>query len=201
MTRKILICGGGARGRVLGDASALFIDDAVLMDRGAADSACKVLGLAPASVEVVVIPVAFDEIRSSEHIEGMAESRWKTLAEDPLLRLRVALQLSSVYVKAPGGAVVLVVPEIAVLGVAGLAAQSMATEGARTLAKTAARMWVARGITVNSIAVSPAQVRGEKDGVARPPLEDIGKLTLTIAQGRAATGNTIFADGGEMVSI
>jgi NAD(P)-dependent dehydrogenase (short-subunit alcohol dehydrogenase family) len=190
---------------VLGSAKLLpdtvMIEDGALMDKPAADQACAAKGAKPGSFDIVLVPVAFPEIATPARVADMDEARWKALAEDPLMRVRIALQCASELVRAPGGAVFMFVPEIGMTGVAQLAAQSMATEGARSMAKTAARVWRARGVIVNTIAVSVPQIKGENDGRVRPSLEEIGKLALTLADARAATGNTIHADGGEVMSI
>ncbi|MBY0510308.1 MAG: hypothetical protein K2P94_09150 [Rhodospirillaceae bacterium] len=190
---------------VLGSATllpdAVVIEDAALVSKAAADAALAAKGAKTGSFDLVLIPVAFSEIATPAPIAGMIEARWKALAEDPLVRARTALQCASELVRAPGGAVVLVVPEIGMTGVAQLAAQSMATEGARSMAKSAAKVWLARGITVNTIAVAASQITGAQDTRARPALEEIGKLALTLADARVATGNTIHADGGEVTSI
>jgi hypothetical protein len=181
--------------------SAVTIDDAVLMDKHAADQALAAKDAKAGSFDIVIIPVAFAEVATPARVAEMDEARWKTLAEDPLMRLRTAMQCASELARAPGGSVFLIVPEIGITGVAQLAAQSMAAEGARSMAKTAARVWAARGIIVNTIAVSVAQIKGDNDGRVRPSMDDIGNLALTLSDARAATGNTVFADGGEVMSM
>ena len=180
---------------------AVVIDDAALMSKAAADAALAAKGAKAGSFDIVLIPVAFAEVTMPAPIAGMDEARWTALAEDPLVRARTALQCASELVRAPGGAVFLVIPEVGITGVAQLAAQSMPTEGARSMAKSAARVWLQRGITVNTIAIAVTQITGANDGRMRPTLDEVGKLALTLAEARAATGNTIFADGGEVMSI
>ncbi len=182
-------------------ADAIVIDDAALMTKDAADAALAVKGAKAGTFDVVLIPVAFAEVPQSAPIVGMDEARWKALAEDPLVRVRTAMQCASELARAPGGAVFLVIPEVGITGVAQLAAQSMATEGARSMAKTAAKNWLARGITVNTIAIALSQITGASDARMRPALDEIGRLALTLADARVATGNTIYADGGELTSI
>lgn len=194
--KKVLVLGGGAQGRTLAEGlQGAFVDDAALMAKSTADAALSATGF-----DVVLIPAAFAEVLAPAPIAGMDEGRWKALAEDPLLRVRTALQCASERVRAPGGAVFMIVPTIGIVGIAQLAAQSMATEGARCIAKSASRVWIKRGITVNTIAVSVNQISGETDAFARPALAEIGALALTLADGRAATGNTIYADG-ELTSV
>lgn len=182
-------------------ANALVIDDAALMTKPAANAALAAKGAKAGTFDVVLIPVAFAEVTQPAQIVGMEEARWKALAEDPLVRVRTAMQCASEMVRAPGGAVFLIVPEVGITGVAQLAAQSMATEGARSMAKSAAKNWLARGVTVNTIAIALSQITGVNDGRVRPVLDEIGKLVLTLADARVATGNTIYADGGELTSI
>jgi NAD(P)-dependent dehydrogenase (short-subunit alcohol dehydrogenase family) len=190
---------------VLGSAKllsdAIVVDDSALMTKASADAALEAKGARTGSFDLVLIPIAFPEVATPAPIAGMDEARWKALAEDPLVRARTAMQCASELVKAPGGAVCLVVPEVGITGIAQLAAQSMATEGARSMAKSAAKVWLARGITVNTIAVALSQVTGATDNRPRPALDEIGKLALTLTDARIATGNTIFADGGEVTSI
>lgn len=182
-------------------ADAVVIDDTALMSKPAADAALSAKGAQAGSFDAVLIPVAFAEVAAPASIAGMEEARWKALAEDPLVRVRTAMQCASELVRAPGGSVFLIVPEVGITGIAQLAAQSMATEGARSMAKTAAKVWIQRGITVNTIAVALSQITGADDGRTRPSLEDIGRLALTLSDARVATGNTIYADGGEVTSI
>jgi 3-oxoacyl-[acyl-carrier protein] reductase len=110
-----------------------------------------------------------------------------------------------------GGRLVLVTPTIALTGAAGLVPYATAVEGMRAMAKSAARQWGERGITVNCVAppvelMAPARAAAP-DGLAltAPPLgrepdarADVAPVVALLAAEAAhfVTGATIPVDGG-----
>jgi 3-oxoacyl-[acyl-carrier protein] reductase len=99
-----------------------------------------------------------------------------------------------------GGRIVVVVPTIAMTGMAGLAPEAAAAEGLRGLVKAAARQWGADGITVNCVAVAPPGEHRSPvvadPALASPP--DVAAVVAMLLSDAAAhvTGATVPADGG-----
>ena len=173
--------------------------------RGVAESAGR--------VDLVVIPVTDPGGLTRAPLADMDEAEWIRRCEAPLNAVRVALQEAHAMLSGEGGRIVLLVPTIAMLGAADFAAYSAVGEGARSLAKAAARGWGAAGITINCIALTQEQLAPGSDekvtenrvppALKTPDLEnDIAALIATLATGPAiVTGNTIMADGGNLMSI
>lgn len=206
--RAVIVLGGDDRARPLVagltacGADTLTITDAALATQEIAMPACAAAGATAGSFDLVVVPVGFAGVDAPGSLESMDEDRWRTLAEDPLQRVRTALQVASTLLRAPGGVLVLVLADFGMGGVAGFTAQSMAAEGARALGKSVARAWLSRGLRVNSLALSAAQIRGARDAKPRPSLDAVARLILLMADADACiTGNTVIADGGERVSV
>ena len=164
-------------------------------------------------VDLVVIPVTDPGGLNRAPLADMDEAEWIRRCEAPLNAVRVALQEAHAVLNGKGGRIVLLVPTISMLGAADFAAYSAVGEGARSLAKAAARGWGAAGITVNCIALTQEQLAPGSDGIVTenrvppalktPDLEhDIVALIASLATGPAiVTGNTIMADGGNLMSI
>jgi len=127
----------------------------------------------------------------------LAEQDWIELAEAPLARMRDLLAAVSPRLREPGGAVLIVLPNIGMVGVAGLAAQTMAAEGIRSLAKAVAKAWRSRGIRLNCAILSAAQLVAVGEDLAD---EIVGIAVATAASGFVATGNSILIDG-EQTSV
>ena len=164
-------------------------------------------------VDLVVIPVTDPGGLNRAPLADMDEGEWIRRCEAPLNAVRVALQEAHAVLSGKGGRIVLLVPTISMLGAADFAAYSAVGEGARSLAKAAARGWGAVGITINCIALTQEQLAPGSDGevtekrvppaLKTPDLEnDIVALIASLATGPAiVTGNTIMADGGNLMSI
>ena len=82
----------------------------------------------------------------------MDEPAWDAAGERSLRAAFVTLQEVHRNI-ADGGRVVLVLPTVGAVGVAGLVPLCSAVEGIRVMAKAVARRWGARSITVNTIEV------------------------------------------------
>ncbi len=80
------------------------------------------------------------------------EATWEAAAEAPARELLATLQAAHPGLKAAGGRLVVVLPAKALSGAAGLVAETTGGEAARLLALSAARRWLADGITVNVVA-------------------------------------------------
>ena len=82
----------------------------------------------------------------------MDEPAWDTTGERSLRAAFVTLQEVHRNI-VDGGRVILVLPTVGAVGVAGLVPLCSAVEGIRVMAKAVARRWGARSITVNTIEV------------------------------------------------
>ena len=85
----------------------------------------------------------------------MDEAAWDMAGERSLRAAMVTLQEVHRNI-ADGGRVILVLPTVGAVGVAGLVPLCSAVEGIRVMAKAVARRWGARSITVNTIEVELA---------------------------------------------
>ena len=197
----------------------------VLGEGGAADALAR--GLAALGGEVVrdvdaaigkttlvVIPVTDPGGMTPAALADMSDEDWEARCEVPLRAMRVAMQNAYRVLAGRGGHVVLLVPTIAMVGAAGFAPFSAVGEGARSLAKAAARGWGSEGILVNSIALTSEQLSpGAEGDVAAgkvpkalgrlPDLEnDIAAYIANMVNGPAImTGATVSLDGGNLMSI
>ena len=112
-----------------------------------------------------------------------------------------------------GGALVAVVPTIAMSGGPRFSASAAAAEGQRLLIKSAARQWGPDGVTANTVAVAPGLLIPESPnfeqslaeralGRVGDPATDLGPIVAFLASGagRFLTGSTLFADGGLWMS-
>ncbi len=112
-----------------------------------------------------------------------------------------------------GGRLVLVTPTVGLTGAAGLVPYATAIEGIRALAKSAARQWGERGITVNCVA-PPVELVRDHPGPAKPPVggralgrppdvrADVAPVVASLLAEPAhfVTGTTIAVDGGVVMA-
>nr|WP_047166022.1 SDR family oxidoreductase [Sphingomonas sp. Y57] len=143
---------------------------------------------------VVALPIT--DIRTDD-FAALAEDAWVELAERPVDDVRRLLAAASPRMREPGGAVLIALPNIGMIGVAGAAAQTMAAEGIRALSKAVAKAWRPRGIRVNCAMLSIAQLADADGDVVR---EIAGIATASAGADFAATGNSILIDG-EQTSV
>jgi NAD(P)-dependent dehydrogenase (short-subunit alcohol dehydrogenase family) len=166
------------------------------------------------AADLVVIPVVDPGGLTRAPLAEMDEAEWIRRCEAPLAAVRIALQEAhGVLTERGGGQIVLLVPTIAMLGAADFAAYSAVGEGARSLAKAAARGWGAQGITINCLALTQEQLAPGIDGevtekrvppaLKTPDLEnDVAGFIATLAVGPAVvTGTTMILDGGNLMSV
>jgi len=200
------------------DSVAALTDTDVLDDpEVAARSLATLIGDDP--VELVVLahldPTGF----ASAAITDITEDAWDQGCERSLRQAFVALQ--QVYsLVADGTPVVVVLPNVGAVGVAGLVPLCSAVEGIRVMAKAVARRWGARSITVNTIEVDLAtfMLGGSDDPDAAallPQVPVLGAPALPVAPilddvmgligffespaGRAVTGAFLMADRGTVM--
>jgi 3-oxoacyl-[acyl-carrier protein] reductase len=175
------------------------------------DSARKDCG-APDLVALAITPAPTLRPRRVEQHDAAS---WHAACHVAMKQFLLALQACHAHL-GRGGAVVGLGPNLGLVGAGGLTALCAAIEGQRTLLKSTARQWGARGITLNWIALAPAVfapelaavvlVQSPEPGPPPLPLECPGDLRrdaaglaafLLSAPGRAITGATLALDGGE----
>jgi len=147
-------------------------------------------------------------------IQALHLAQWHASCREPIKALLHTLQAAFTLMSERGGSVVALGPALSLPGAARLAALSAAVEGQRGLVKSAARQWGRRGITVNWAAAAPRALSPLFDtlplpvkpdavmvALGRGPALDGGLAGLVdylgSADGRAITGATLMADGGE----
>ena len=167
----------------------------------------------PGAVDLVVIPVTDPGGLTPTPLAEMDEAEWIRRCEAPLGAVRVALQEAHALLSRRGGRIVLLVPTIAMIGAADFAAYSAVGEGARSLAKAAARGWGSLGITINCLALTQEQLAPGMEGqvtetrvppaLKTPDLEtDVASFIATLVLGPAVvTGTTMMLDGGNHMSV
>jgi NAD(P)-dependent dehydrogenase (short-subunit alcohol dehydrogenase family) len=165
------------------------------------------------SVDLVVIPVTDPGGLTPMALADMDEAEWIRRCEAPLTAVRVALQEAHAVLNQRGGPIYLLVPTIAMVGMADFAPYATVAEGARSLAKAAARGWGAAGITVNCLALTQEQLAPGAEGhvtetrvppaLKTPDLEhDVAGFIAALATGpQVTTGTTIMVDGGNQMSV
>jgi NAD(P)-dependent dehydrogenase (short-subunit alcohol dehydrogenase family) len=198
-----------------GDVVALT-DTAVLDEPGKAHDALVSL-VGDSAIDLVVYahldPAGF----SIRPIIGLSEQEWDDTAERSLRHAFVALQQIHTLVT-DGTPIVVVLPNVGAVGVAGLVPLCSAVEGIRVMAKAVARRWGARSITVNTIGVelSAFMLGGAEAGVTAVPqvpvlgspalpdgsvVDDVLALLEVFASpaGRSITGAFLMADRGTVM--
>jgi 3-oxoacyl-[acyl-carrier protein] reductase len=167
----------------------------------------------PGAVDLVVIPVTDPGGLTPAPLAEMDEAEWIRRCEAPLGAVRVAMQEAHALLNNRGGQVILLVPTISMIGAADFAAYSAVGEGARSLAKAAARGWGAQNITVNCLALTQEQLAPGIEGkvtetrvppaLKTPDLEnDVAAFIASLATGPAIiTGTTMMLDGGNVMSV
>lgn len=165
--------------------------------------------------DLVVLAITPAQTLRLQRVEQHDAASWHAACHAAMKQFLFALQACHAHLQR-GSAVVGLGPNLGLVGAAGLTALCAVTEGQRTLLKSTARQWGARGITLNWIALAPAVFAPELADVARvqspepgpPPLplghpgdlrRDAAGLAafLLSAPGRAITGATLALDGGE----
>jgi 3-oxoacyl-[acyl-carrier protein] reductase len=138
------------------------------------------------------------------------DARGEALLRDAIFTFQAA---HSRFSPTGTGRVVLLAPTSGFTGAGGFVPASTAIEGARALAKSAARQWGRQAITVNTILVPPALVTPELVAATTfeaPPavgqLPDVrDDVAATIAHFAAPTsggisGSTLIVDGGSVMA-
>ena len=142
-------------------------------------------------------------------LADMDATSWNEQAEEPMRRTLHGLQAAHRALIGGGGAIVLVIPTLAMTGASGMVPWTTAAEGCRSLAKAAARAWGVDGVRINCLAISAASLAGSDTPLDRPGLSipalggvdlrrDAGAVlaALTSDAMGSVTGLTVAVDGG-----
>jgi NAD(P)-dependent dehydrogenase (short-subunit alcohol dehydrogenase family) len=219
--RVVLVTGGGAgigRGIALGleDAHAtVTVVDGDYASRAEAEAAFASAREAAGPLDAVVHAFVDPAALTTETLADTAEADWDRRGEAMLRAALHCCQAAGRVLSGRGGSIVLVTPTIALTGAAGLVPYATAVEGMRALAKSAARQWGERGITVNCVAppvelMAPARAAAPKGlALTEPPLgrnpdvrTDVAPVIALLAAEPAhfVTGATIPVDGGVVMA-
>lgn len=194
----------------------VLTDTTVLDDPGTTHEGLVAL-IDGAAVDLVVFAHLDPSGFRTAAITELSDTQWDDSAERSLRHAFVALQQIHGVV-ADGTPIVVVLPNVAAVGVAGLVPLCTAVEGIRVMAKAVARRWGARSITVNTIEVElDAFMLGDAtaatDEVPRVPVlgspalpdgsvvEDLLAMLDVLASpaGRSITGALLMADRGTVM--
>jgi 3-oxoacyl-[acyl-carrier protein] reductase len=144
-------------------------------------------------------------------LDTLGPDDWDRRAEQVLRDALAGLQDAHRELSAGGGRVVLVAPTAGIPGAPELVPFVTAVEGVRAMAKSAARQWGDRGVTVNAVLVPLDVLAPDVKGVASfltPPalgapatLPDVAAAVRWFAGTDSAgiTGATVVADGGSVM--
>lgn len=147
-------------------------------------------------------------------IHELSPAAWRIACHDAIKALLAILQAAFTQMCARGGSVVVLAPALSLAGAERLVALTTALEGQRGLVKSAARQWGRHGLTVNWVAAAPAALSPLFEHLPLPVKPDAVRVALGRGPaldeglagvidflgseaGRAMTGTTVMADGGE----
>ena len=214
--RVVLVTAGGAgigRGIALGleDAHAtVAVVEGDFASRSATEAAFAAARDAAGPPDAVVHAFVDPDALTSEALAETAAADWDRRCEALLRAALHCCQAAGQELAERGGRLVLVTPTIALTGAAGLVPYTSAVEGMRAMAKSAARQWGDRGVTVNCVAppvellapgaMAPAGVALAERALGREPdpRTDVAPVVTLLAAdpGHFVTGATIPVDGG-----
>jgi 3-oxoacyl-[acyl-carrier protein] reductase len=172
-------------------------------------------GDAPDSLDIAVYARVPRAALPARPLVGVDEQAWIDAAEQPLRDFVVWMQAVYEPLARRRGTAVLVAPTASQEGAAGLVPYTTAVEGQRLLAKSVARQWAGRGITVLTVAprldaVVDIDAIGAADAVRTDP--SLGPdgydpravarvvVMLTDPVARVLTGATVPVDGGALLA-
>lgn len=141
--------------------SIVALGPAVGLTRGLADKLNAIIaepeGALPSDMTGAVVVVGTDPPPSPSDVVSLSDEEWDRIVEGMMWRTLTALQRACSAFSADMGRIVVVVPTIGIVGSAQLVAFTTALEGIRAMAKSAARQWQPRGVSVNLVA-APLQL-------------------------------------------
>jgi 3-oxoacyl-[acyl-carrier protein] reductase len=144
----------------------------------------------------------------SRPMADTTESDWAACSEELLHAALLVVQAAFVHLRERGGSIILLTPTGGLEGAAGFVPVATATEGMRSLAKSAARQWGSHAITVNCVAPPLSLLGADVADPVNPPalgrpatVEDVARVIALVGGGdaRGITGVTIPVDGGTMM--
>jgi 3-oxoacyl-[acyl-carrier protein] reductase len=146
-------------------------------------------------------------------LASLDAAAWDTDCERVLWRVLTTLQAAhAAFARRGGGQVVVITATAGVSGAAGVAPLLAAIEGARAMAKSAARQWGGLGITVNSVSIPLELLAPTHAGVTSflapaalarvDPVDDVaGAVEFLCGPGaQGITGATLLVDGGAVMA-
>lgn len=164
----------------------------------------------PAVLDGIVVVTGADAAPTSLQSSGSGE--WQRLAREPLWQTICIFQHAWMSMQNHGGRIVLVVPTIGMAGSPQLVPLTTMVEGARALAKSAARQWAGSGVIVNIVGVPltllAPQLADKAQHLTAPAIADHSTLLDDIATTIAhllrrdighLIGQTIVVDGGSVM--
>lgn len=148
----------------------------------------------------VVVHVVAAELHEQSLADTSADE-WMARCDAPLAAAIDAAQAAHRRLRRPGGRLIFVVPSLGQTGAAGLVALATASEGVRSLAKTAARQWGAEDINVSCVARHVAGPAVAASSLPRPTVDDVAATVALLASPHASaiTGATLTVDGGTVL--
>lgn len=202
----------GARVTLIGD-----LDAEAFASRRAVEAAFAVAAEQVGAADLVVHAAASPALRCGTPLAGMSEIEFDQ--SDVALRATLyTFQAAHGQMASRGGAIVVVGPALALVGARQLVPLCTASEGQRSLVKSAARQWGHLGITVNWVGAADGQYAADLAGkgpevpelgppacaLGRAPqlAADIAPVLAFIASrgGRCITGTTLNLDGGDWMT-
>jgi NAD(P)-dependent dehydrogenase (short-subunit alcohol dehydrogenase family) len=219
--RVVLVAGGGtgvgqsiARGLEDADATVVVVDGG-FASRKEADIAFAGARDATGPIDAVVHAFVDPAALTNAPLADTPEADWDRRCEATLRAALYTIQAAAQELWERGGPLVLVTPTIAFTGAPGLVPYSAAAEGMRALAKSAARQWGERRITVSCVAVpvelmatvpaaGPTGLALTEPALGRDPdaRRDVARVVALLVSDPApfVTGVTIPVDGGVVMA-
>jgi 3-oxoacyl-[acyl-carrier protein] reductase len=166
------------------------------------------------TVHGVVLATAGTAATQAGELADIDAEQWRARVELPLRRTLACFQGVHRRLRSGGGALIVLVPTLGLVGASGYVPWAAVAEGQRSMAKSAARVWGADKITVNCVAVPGALLRSpptgsgtdpDRPGQPAPALDASADLRSAVAPVVASlasgpwtgvTGATIAVDGG-----
>ena len=202
----------GARVALINDRTCAAFSSRVVVASAFAEAADR---LGPA--DLVVHAAAPPALRRSAALASLSELEF--LEADAAQRATLyTFQAAHSQMWDRGGAVVVLGPALSLVGAKNLVPLSMASEGQRSLVKSAARQWGKLRITVNWVAVADGHYAAELAGKG-PEVPELGPPTCALgyapdmqndiapilaffgsSAGRSITGASINLDGGNWMT-
>lgn len=159
--------------------------------------------------EVEAVIVALDLQAPAGPLLDLSSTGWDDAVDRSLIELLAYLQDARSVLLARGGAIVVVVPTVGIPGARNLVVHTTVVEGARSMAKSAARQWAADGIAVNLLALALPMLNPDLESHTThlpaasgpvPTADDLGPLVGALLRSTPAiTGATLVADGGSVM--